>query len=73
MNRERDMKRLLIAASFCVVLFGVPFTAPAVAQGSVADTCKRKHGLDPKVIATDAQRKASQQRIQACIKSGGKS
>jgi hypothetical protein len=62
------MKRLLIAAAFAVTVFA----APAVAQGSVADTCKRKHGLDPRVIATDAQRKASQQRIQACIKSGGK-
>jgi hypothetical protein len=67
------MKRLLIAAALPVVIFVTPFALPATAQGSVADACKRKHGLDLKVIATDAQRKASQQRIQACIKSGGKS
>jgi len=68
------MKRSIVAAGAIVVLFSIAqFVAPAEAQ-DVAATCRAKYGLSPKdrMGASEARRKESEQRVAACIKSGGK-
>lgn len=51
----------------------VPAVTPATAQGDVAQMCRNKHGIDPKRVTTDGQRQEANMKIQACIRSGGKS
>ncbi len=67
------MKYLIAGVGIAVAIGFLTSFAPVEAQGSVADRCRAIHSLDPKVPASEAQRKAAQGRIAACIKSGGKS
>ena len=65
--------KYLIAATIVVTayLLVTPVT-PATAQGDVAQMCRNKYAIDRKAITTDGQRQEADKKVQACIKSGGK-
>lgn len=67
------MKYLFAAAVVVTSYMIMPAVTPATAQSDVVQMCRNKYGIDPKRVTTDGQRQEANKKVQACIKSGGKS
>jgi len=68
------MKYVLLAGAFVLALGSFQIAEPASAQGDVRQLCTNKHGLGKRwPTASESERQAAAARIQACIRSGGKS
>jgi hypothetical protein len=68
------MMKYLVAATIAVMTYVmVPALTPAVAQNNISQMCRNKYAIDSKRVTTDGQRQEANKKVQACIKSGGKS
>jgi hypothetical protein len=69
------MKYLVLAAGFTIALGMLQAIVPAAAQSNnVQQLCNNKYGLGKNwANASEAQRTAAAAKINACIRSGGKS
>ena len=66
------MKYLIAATLLAVSVAAAPMVTPANAQGTIAQQCRLKHGIDSKRVTVDGQRQEAEKRIKECIRSGGK-
>jgi hypothetical protein len=68
------MKYIILAGGFALAMSSFQIIEPVYAQGDVRQLCTNKHGLGKRwPTASESERQAAAARIQACIRSGGKS
>jgi hypothetical protein len=68
------MKYFVLGGCFAIALGFFQLSEPAHAQGDVRTICSNKYGLGKRwATASETERKDAATKINACIRSGGKS
>ena len=69
------MKWFILATGLVIGLAGMQLAEPVQAQSNYVRTmCSNKHGLDRRwQTASEGERKDAARKVEACIRSGGKS